>query len=96
MIYLGVFVVANIKSAKKRARQAIHSTLRNKTLRTRAYTFIKKARKALTSGVKQDAQAAVRAAFSEIDRMVPKGIFHKNKAARIKSRLHAHLKKATA
>jgi small subunit ribosomal protein S20 len=85
--------VANIKSAKKRARQSVEHNLHNTTLRSRVYTFLKKARKAIASGSKSDAELAVRQAMSQIDRMVPKGIFRKNKAGRLKSRLNASLKK---
>lgn len=85
--------MANIASAKKRTRQIIKRNARNSSLRSRAYTFLKKARKAIASGLQEEAKSAVREAFSQIDRMVPKGIFHKNKAARLKSRLNTSLKK---
>ncbi len=85
--------MANIESAKKRARQTIKRAARNTSLRSRAYTYLKKARASILSGSKTEAQEAVKAAFSQIDKMVPKGIFHKNKAARLKSRLNARLKK---
>lgn len=85
--------MANIASAKKRTRQIVKRNARNTTLRSRAYTFLKKARKAIAAGSQDDAKSAVKEAFSQIDKMVPKGIFHKNKAARIKSRLNAGLKK---
>ncbi len=85
--------MANIASAKKRTRQIIKRSARNTTLRSRAYTFLKKARNAIASGAQDAAKTAVKEAFSQIDKMVPKGIFHKNKAARIKSRLNASLKK---
>lgn len=85
--------MANIASAKKRAKQTIKREARNSALRSRAYTAIKKARKAIAAGVVAEAQSAVTGALSQIDRMVPKTIFHKNKAARLKSRLNAKLKK---
>jgi small subunit ribosomal protein S20 len=85
--------MANIASAKKRAIQTVKRQARNTELRSRAYTYLKKARKAIVSGANTEAQAAVKEAFSQIDRMVPKGIFHKNKAGRLKSRLNASLKK---
>lgn len=85
--------MANIASAKKRAIQTVKRQARNTTLRSRAYTYLKKARKAIESGENTEAQTAVREAFSQIDKMVPKGIFHKNKAARLKSRLNSSLKK---
>jgi small subunit ribosomal protein S20 len=85
--------MANIASAKKRAIQAVTRQARNTTLRSRVYTYLKKARKAIANGAKEEAVSSVRAAFSQIDKMVPKGIFHKNKAARLKSRLNTKLKK---
>lgn len=85
--------MANIASAKKRAKQTIVREARNTSLRSRAYTAVKKARKALFSGSVSDAQAAVKKAFSQIDKMVPKGLFHKNKAGRLKSRLNESLKR---
>jgi small subunit ribosomal protein S20 len=88
--------VANIKSAKKRARQTIKRNAHNSTLRSTASTFIKRARKAISLGVKADAESAVKSAMSQIDKMVPKGIFRKNKAARLKSHLNASLKKLGA
>ena len=89
--------MANIKSAKKRARQVVKQNLHNSALRSSTYTAIKKARKAIVAGAKPEAAEAVKKAMSQIDKMVPKGIFNKNKAARLKSRLNASLKKlATA
>lgn len=85
--------MANIASAKKRAKQTLVREARNSSLRSRAYTAIKKARKAISGGEVSEAQTQVKAAFSQIDRMVPKGIFHINKAARLKSRLNAVLKR---
>jgi len=85
--------MANIASAKKRAIQTVKRHAHNTALRSRAYTYIKKARTAIATSENTEAQAAVKAAFSQIDRMVPKGIFHKNKAGRLKSRLNASLKK---
>ncbi len=85
--------MANIASAKKRVKQTVKRQERNTSLRSRVYTYLKKARKAIAGGTQGDAEVAVKAAFSQIDRMVPKGIFHKNKAGRLKSRLNASLKK---
>lgn len=85
--------MANIASAQKRSIQTIKRNARNTALRSRVYTYIKKARKALSLGQQDEAKIAVKEASSQVDRMVPKGIFHKNKAARLKSRLNAQLKK---
>jgi small subunit ribosomal protein S20 len=85
--------MANNPSSKKRARQEIVRRAHNTSLRSRVYTQLKKARNAILGGKADVAKTEVTAAFSEIDSMVPKGIFHKNKAARLKSRLNASLKK---
>jgi len=55
-------------------------------------TKIKRVIKAIKAGDKQGAQAAYQAAVPVIDRMATKGIVHKNKAARHKSRLNAHIR----
>jgi small subunit ribosomal protein S20 len=84
--------LANIKSAEKRARQAVIRRAHNMTLRSKMRTAIKKARAAIETGEKTGAQAAVRAATPVIDSMVNKGIIHRSTAARHKSRLSALLK----
>lgn len=84
--------MANIKSAEKRARQAIRRRAHNVTLRSKMRTAIKRARAAIATGEKAPAQAAVKAAVPVIDSMVNKGIIHKNTAARHKSRLSALIK----
>jgi small subunit ribosomal protein S20 len=55
-------------------------------------TYIKKVLNAIKAGDKAAAQAAYDAAVPMIDKMADKGIMHKNKAARHKSRLNAHVK----
>ena len=84
--------MANIKSAEKRARQAIRRRAHNVTLRSKMRTAIKKARAAIATGEKAGAAAAVKAAIPVIDSMVNKGIIHRNTAARHKSRLSALVK----
>jgi small subunit ribosomal protein S20 len=83
--------LANIKSAKKRARQAIGRRARNVTQRSRLRTYIKKVLAAVAAGDKTAAETAYNAAVPEIDRMAGKGIIHSNKAARHKSRLNARI-----
>ena len=83
--------MANIKSAKKRARQAIGRRARNMAKRSRMRTSIKKVLAAVAAGDKEAAQSAYQEAVPEIDRMAGRGIIHKNKAARHKSRLHAKI-----
>ncbi len=84
--------MANSLQAKKRARQADKARVHNASLRSMVRTYIKKVIAAIESGDKQAAQDAYNAAVPVIDRMADKGIIHKNKAARHKSRLNAQVK----
>lgn len=84
--------MANIKSAKKRARQSEARRQRNASARSMVRTSIKKVIKAIRSGDKAAAQAAMSAAQPIIDRYAARGLIHKNKAARHKSRLSMHIK----
>ncbi len=88
--------MANIKSAKKRARQAEKRRRHNAGLRSMVRTYIKKVVLAVEAGNKETAQKAYLEAVPVIDRMVTKGIIHKNKAARHKSRLSDHIKEMAA
>ena len=84
--------MANSPQAKKRARQAIKSRARNASQRSMVRTYLKKVLAAIESGDKQVATDAYNAAVPVLDRMADKGIFHKNKAARYKSRLNTQIK----
>ncbi len=79
--------MANIKSAKKRILVAETRTARNKAIRSKVKTYIKKVEAAITAGDKAAAQAALIAATSEIDKAASKGVYHKNTASRKVSRL---------
>lgn len=81
--------MANTAQAKKRARQAEKSRIRNAGQRSNLRTFIKKVLAAVESGNKEQAQAAFKNVVPIIDSAVTKGVVHKNKAARNKSRLNA-------
>lgn len=85
--------MANTKQAKKRVRQAEKHRQHNASMRSMLRTYIKKVTAAITSGNQKTALASLQEATPIIDRMVTKGIIHKNKAARHKSRLTAHVKK---
>ncbi len=87
--------MANIKSAEKRASQAVQRRAQNMTQRSRMRTAIKKVRAAIEAGKPEDAAAALKAAQPVIDGMVTKGIIHKNAGARYKSRLSAGVKGTT-
>ena len=84
--------MANSPSAKKRAKQAEKRRSHNASLRSMVRTYIKNVVKALDAKDLAKAQTAYTAAVPVIDRMADKGIIHKNKAARHKSRLSAAVK----
>lgn len=84
--------MANIASAKKRARQSEKRRQLHAGQRSMLRTSIKKVINALQAGKKEDAKTAFDAAVPMIDRMANKGIIHKNKAARHKSRLSSQIK----
>lgn len=84
--------MANTAQAKKRIRQAQKHQEHNVSLRSLTRTHLKKTVKAVAAGDKETASAAYKAAVPVLDKMVNKGIIHKNKAARHKSRLNKHLK----
>ena len=84
--------MANIKSAKKRAIQAEKRRQHNASRRSMTRTCIKKIIAAIDAGNKDEAQAAYTAAVPILDRMAAKGLIHKNKASRHKSRLNAQIK----
>ena len=88
--------MANIASAKKRARQGEVRRKHNASLRSNFRTYVKKVKYALADKNAELAQAAYVAAVPVIDSMVNKGIIHRNKAARHKSRLTAQIKALTA
>jgi len=79
--------MANIKSARKRARQAVGLRARNMSLRTSARSAIKDVKKAIAAGDKKAATAALVKSQAVIDRVAAKGVVHRNAAARQKSRL---------
>jgi len=83
--------LANSLSARKRARQAEKHRLHNASQRSHVRTSIKKVLAAIESGDKAAAEAAYKAAVPAIDRSVSRGLMHRNKAARHKSRLHRHI-----
>jgi len=84
--------VANIQSAKKRARQSEKRRLHNVALTSRMRTAMKKVLKAVQSGDKAAASAEFKAAVPEIDKAASKGLIRKNRAAKYKSRLNSRLK----
>lgn len=84
--------MANIASARKRARQAVKLNAHNSSLRSKLRTAIKTVRKAIVAGDKAAATLTFSTSSSVIDKIADKKIIHKNAAARYKSRLAAALK----
>ena len=84
--------MANIASARKRARQAVKQNAHNSSLRSRLRTAIKAVRKAVATGDKAAAAARFQVSTSVIDSIADKNIIHTNAAARHKSRLAAAVK----
>lgn len=84
--------MANTSQSKKRARQAEKRRQLNASQRSMTRTYIKRVVKAVAEGRNDDAQKLYAEAVPIIDRMARKGLIHKNKAARHKSRLASHLK----
>ncbi|WP_350281905.1 30S ribosomal protein S20 [Nitrosomonas sp.] len=84
--------MANTAQAKKRVRQTAKQRERNFGLRSKLRTAIKSVRKAIAAGDKNVAETVFRKTVSVIDSIASKGIIHKNKASRHKSRLSGAVK----
>jgi small subunit ribosomal protein S20 len=84
--------LANIKSAKKRARQSEQRRLRNVSARSMVRSALKKVVKAIEAKDKAAATEAYATATPLMDRYAARGLIHKNKAARHKSRLNAKIR----
>jgi small subunit ribosomal protein S20 len=89
-------LMANTKSAEKRAHQALARRAQNVAQRSKVRSAVRKVVEAIRAGNKADAAAALKAAAPVIDSMARKGIIHRNKAARHKSRLAAQVKALSA
>ena len=85
-----------IASGRKRARQDVKLNAANTALRSKFRTVVKNVQKAVLSGDKAKASELFTVAQKVIDSVADKGIFHKNKAARHKSRLSAKIKALAA
>ncbi len=85
-----------IASGRKRVRQDVKLNAANSAMRSKFRTAIKSVLKAVQAGDKVKASEAFKTAQSVIDSIADKGLFHKNKAARHKSRLSAKVKALAA
>lgn len=79
--------MANIKSAKKRILVNETKALRNKAIKSKVKTIVKKVEAAVATGDKELAKASLLVAISEIDKATTKGVYHKNTSSRKVSRL---------
>lgn len=87
----------NIRSAKKRMRIEEKRRARNASVKSTVRTYVTRARKAIAANpTEPQTETEIRAAISNLDRAVTKGVLHKNNAARRKSRLMARLHAAQA
>lgn len=84
--------MANSAQARKRARQAEKRRQHNASGRNTMRTYLKNVLKAIEGGDKEAAGNAFTAAVPHIDRAARKGLIHRNKAARHKSRMNASIR----
>ncbi|MCH6582161.1 MAG: 30S ribosomal protein S20 [Proteobacteria bacterium] len=84
--------MANSPQARKRVRQAERRRPRNFSLRSKARTYMKAVLQAVKNNDKPAAEQAYKNAVKVIDKVVTKGVLHKNTAARHKSRLSTRVR----
>ncbi|MEM7811456.1 MAG: 30S ribosomal protein S20 [Planctomycetota bacterium] len=86
----------NTANAKKALRKSLKRRAENRTKRSTLRTSLKKARLAIAGDDAEATEAQFRLAVKKLDQSAAKGLIHKNKAARLKSRLAAAKKKSAA
>ena len=79
--------MAHSKSSKKRVFIGERNAARNKSIKSRVKTFVKKVLIAVEAKNVDEAKAALQVAYKELDKAVTKGVLKKNTASRKKSRL---------
>ncbi len=79
--------MANHKQAKKRIRQTVKRTARNRLIRSTMRTYIKRVKQAVEQKQAPEAQAALKLAIKQLDKAASKGVVHRNTASRNISRL---------
>jgi small subunit ribosomal protein S20 len=84
--------MANTASARKRIRQTVRRTERNRARRSRVRGFVRKVEQAISAGDKSAAAEALRIAQPEMQRAASKGVAHANTVSRKLSRLAARIK----
>ncbi len=86
--------MAHSKSAKKRIKIAERNRQRNKSMRSKYKTSLKKVKSSISEGVAEEMNKSLSMAQKLVDKAARKGVIHKNKAARLKSRITISLNKA--
>lgn len=79
--------MAHSKSSKKRVFIGERNAARNKSIKSRVKTFVKKVLTAVEAKNVDEAKAALQVVYKELDKAVTKGVLKKNTASRKKSRL---------
>ena len=85
--------MANIKSAKKRVEIGQRNAEKNKAVRSRVHTEVKKVNAAIEAGDKAAAQEKLASATRELEKAATKGVYHKNTVSRKVSRLNKAVNK---
>ncbi|MBM81862.1 MAG: 30S ribosomal protein S20 [Planctomycetaceae bacterium] len=85
-----------LRNAKKALRQSRKRRLHNRSQRSNLRSTLKNFHTAADGDDTSAAEEALRLATKRLDQAAAKGLIHKNKAARAKSRMAAKLKKASA
>lgn len=88
--------MANTKQARKRSRQSEKHRENNKWQVTRMNSSLKAVLTAVEAGNMEQAQTTFRTATAEVDKAANKGLIHKNKASRLKSRMQKRIAKLAA
>ncbi len=89
-------VMPNNANARKAVRKSEKARLRNRAVKTSLKTVVRKAQVAATEGDAGNTDQALRLAVKRLDQAASKGYIHRNKAARLKSRLAKRVNKAAA
>lgn len=80
-------ILANVKNAVKKIKQIEKTTKANTQLKSTVKNAIKNTDKAVVAGSKKDANKFLKEAITSLDNAKSKGLVHKNKVDREKSRL---------
>lgn len=82
-----------IKSAKKKLRQSEKQRIINASEKSKIRTFLKNTRKSIESNEKEATRELLNKTASVLDKAAKRGIIHKNKSNRLKSKLAKSLNK---